>query len=558
MVAGANVEKLIEDFEAMTKDAGRVQIEFLKKLLEENGEVEYLQQLGLNGRTDPESYKSCVPLVTHEELQPYIQRIVDGDTSPILTKKPVTILSQTSGTSGGAAKYIPFNEELMDAFVQLLQTSFAYRNSKVSKSKGGLRLTNLQTNLFMNPKWSLTSMKGNSCSPEEIVNAHDYQQTLYCHLLCGLIQYEEVEFVMGAFAHTVIMAFQTLSQVWQELIRDIRRGQLSDRITVPSIREAMSKLLDKPDAEKADLIYKKCLNLSESNWIGAIPTLFPNAKYVHTITTGTMVAYVKKLGHYGGDLPLIGLDYGPSEGVIGVNVNPRLTAESTIFTVVPNLGYFEFIPLDEGNEGDEQPKTVGLTEVEVGKEYEIVLSYFTGMYRYKVGDVVKITGFYNSTPQFKFLCRRNALLSINVDKNTEQDVLVAVEAARKLLSDEKLELVDFTSHVDKVLEPGHYVIFWELSGEASEELLGKCCTIMDTSFADADVGYIISRRNKSVGPLELRIMKNGTFQKILENALRKGTHVSQFKTPRYVPPANKAVLEILEGNVVKKCFSTAY
>lgn len=89
-------EKVIAEFEAITKDAEKVQRETLKKILEENGSAEYLQNLGLNGRTDPESFKSCVPLVTHKELETYIQRIADGDSSPILTGKPITTISLRS------------------------------------------------------------------------------------------------------------------------------------------------------------------------------------------------------------------------------------------------------------------------------------------------------------------------------------------------------------------------------------------------------------------------------------------------------------------------------
>lgn len=89
-------EKVIAEFEAITKDAEKVQRETLKKILEENGSAEYLQNLGLNGRTDPESFKSCVPLVTHQELETYIQRIADGDSSPILTGKPITAISLRS------------------------------------------------------------------------------------------------------------------------------------------------------------------------------------------------------------------------------------------------------------------------------------------------------------------------------------------------------------------------------------------------------------------------------------------------------------------------------
>lgn len=87
------IEGVIEEFEALTKDAGRVQRETLRRILEENGKAEYLQNLGLGGRADPETFKACVPLVTHKDLEPYIQRIVDGDASPILTGKPVTSIS---------------------------------------------------------------------------------------------------------------------------------------------------------------------------------------------------------------------------------------------------------------------------------------------------------------------------------------------------------------------------------------------------------------------------------------------------------------------------------
>lgn len=87
------MEKVIEEVEAMSKEAGRVQRETLKRILEENGSSEYLQNLGLNGNTDPESFKACVPIVTHEDLEPYIQRIADSHHASILTGKPITTIS---------------------------------------------------------------------------------------------------------------------------------------------------------------------------------------------------------------------------------------------------------------------------------------------------------------------------------------------------------------------------------------------------------------------------------------------------------------------------------
>uniref|UniRef100_A0A3Q7GLL1 Uncharacterized protein n=1 Tax=Solanum lycopersicum TaxID=4081 RepID=A0A3Q7GLL1_SOLLC len=90
--------------------------------------TKYLQQWGLNGKTDQVSFKNCVPLVTHKDLESYIRRIVDGDLTPILTRKPITTISLSSGTTRGKPKFVPFNEELMESTVQIFKTSFAFRN----------------------------------------------------------------------------------------------------------------------------------------------------------------------------------------------------------------------------------------------------------------------------------------------------------------------------------------------------------------------------------------------------------------------------------------------
>lgn len=171
--------------------------------------------------------------------------------------------------------------------------------------------------------------------------------------------------------------------------------------------------------------------------------------------------------------------------------------------------------------------------------------------------MVRVEGFYNSTPRLRFICRRNLILSINIDKNTEKDLQLAVDEATKLLSAEKkLDLLDFTSHADMASDPGHYVIFWELNADAKNEVLQNCCDCMDRTFVDA--GYVGSRKIGTIGPLELRVVERETFRKVLYLYMSRGTSVGQFKTPRCVGPTNKAVLEILNAHVIKRFFSTAY
>lgn len=569
-------DPVIEEFEALTKDAERVQKEALRKILEDNCDAEYLRELGLNGRTDPESFKACVPIVSHQDLEPYIQRIADGDASPILTGKPILSISLSSGTTQGKPKFVPFNDELVSSTMQIIRTSYAFRNrefpvgkgkalqfiysSKQFKTRGGLAAGTATTNVYRSSQFKQTMKETQSqcCSPDEVIFGPDFHQSLYCHLLCGLIFRDEVQFVFSTFAHSIVHAFRTFEAEWKELCSNIRDGVLSDRVTSPSVRAAMLSLLT-PNPELADLISEKCMRLT--NWYGLIPALFPDAKYVYGIMTGSMEPYLKKLRHYAGMLPLVCADYGSSEGWIAANINPRLPPESATFAVLPDIAYFEFIPLrgnieNQGLDKNLEFEPIGLTEVKLGEEYEIIVTNFAGLYRYRLGDIVKVMGFHNSTPELHFVCRKNLLLTINIDKNTEKDLQLSVEAATKLLVDEKLELVDFTSHVDMSTDPGHYVIFWELSGDASEDTVVECCNCLDRSFVDA--GYLSSRKVNAIGPLELRVLQRGTFQKILNHSLSLGGAFSQFKTPRFVGSSNAAVLQILCSNVAKSYFSTAY
>ncbi|KAI3796603.1 hypothetical protein L1987_39281 [Smallanthus sonchifolius] len=565
-------EKVIEEFESLTKDAKRVQIETLKKILKENGEAEYLKKWNLDGRFDPQTYTCCVPVVAHKDLDPYIQKIADGASYPVLTGKPVTNITLSSGTTQGKPKFVPYNDELTENTMQIYRTSFAFRNrafpigngkalsfifgSKQFTTKGGLLAGTATTNVYRSAQFKKTmkAMQTPCCSPDEVIFAPDFHQSLYCHLLCGLIFHEEIQVISSTFAHSIVHSFRTFELVWEELVSDIRTGVLSARITVQSIRTSMAKVLT-PNPELADKIHNKCLGLIDWNML--IPELFPNCKYIYAIMTGSMEPYLKKLRVYAGGVPLLSADYGSSEGWIGANVNPDIPPEMTSFAVLPNIGYFEFLPLTDIDEMDSVgPKPIGLTDVQIGEEYEVVVTNFAGLYRYRLGDVVKVIGFHNSTPKLQFVCRRNLMLTINIDKNTEKDLQLSVESAAKLLTAEKLEVLDFTSHVDLTTDPGHYVIFWEVSRDASDEILKECCNCLDKSFVDA--GYVSSRKVNAIGPLELRVLRRGTFQKILDHYVGLGSALNQFKTPRCVGPTNPKVLQILCNNVVRSYISSTF
>jgi len=83
-------EKILEFIEDVTANADKVQKRVLSEILSNNANVEYLKRHGLHGQTDRETFKKLLPVITYEDIQPDINRIANGDTSPILCSKPIS------------------------------------------------------------------------------------------------------------------------------------------------------------------------------------------------------------------------------------------------------------------------------------------------------------------------------------------------------------------------------------------------------------------------------------------------------------------------------------
>ncbi|KAJ0110424.1 hypothetical protein Patl1_02198 [Pistacia atlantica] len=576
---------IIAWFDNVSENAGFVQRETLRRILHQNYDVEYLKKWfgdikiqEMDACALESLYTSLVPLASHADLDPYIQRIADGDTAPLLTRQPIATLSLSSGTTEGRQKYVPFTCHSSQTTLEIFRLAAAYRSrvypireggrileliysSKQFKTKGGLTAGTATTHYYASEEFKIKQEKTKSftCSPEEVISGGDYKQSTYCHLLLGLFFSDEVEFIASTFAFSVVQAFTAFEDFWKDICDDIREGKLNSRITLSKMRKAVLEIIS-PKPYLASQIERNCNKLQSLDWFGLIPKLWPNAKYVYSIMTGSMQLYLKKLRHYAADLPLVSADYGSTESWIGVNVDPFLDPENVTFAVIPTFSYFEFIPIYRRKDccptTDDfiEDEPVPLSQVKVGQEYEIVLTTFTGLYRYRLGDVVEVAGFHKGTPKLNFICRRKLILSINIDKNTEKDLQLVVEKGSQLLTKTGAELVDFTSHANVESQPGHYIIYWEIKGEVEERVLQECCCHMDASFVDH--GYVVSRRTNSIGPLELRIVKRGTFKKILDHFIGNGAALSQFKTPRCT--RNQGLLRILNDWAIKRFHSTAY
>ncbi|MBA0798967.1 hypothetical protein Gohar_009512, partial [Gossypium harknessii] len=398
-----NNNKVLKFIEDVTADADKVQRRVLSEILSRSANVEYLQRYGLNGCTDRETFKKVIAVVTYEDLKPDIERIANGDTSPILCSQPISEFLTSSGTSAGERKLMPTIEEelgrrsllyslLMPVMSQFLPgldkgkgMYFLFVKSE-AKTPGGLVARPVLTSYYKSSHFKNrpNDPYTNYTSPKETILCLDSYQSMYSQLLCGLFQNEDVVRVGAVFASGFIRAIQFLEKHWSLLCKDIRTGTIDSKITDPSVREAVMKIL-KPNPELADFVEAEC---SKGSWKGIITRLWPETKYIDVIVTGTMSQYIPALDYYSNALPLVCTMYASSECYFGINLNPLCNPSEVSYTLIPNMAYFEFLPVTRKNEltgsiseptalnDKEKQQLVDLVDVKLGQDYELVVTTY--------------------------------------------------------------------------------------------------------------------------------------------------------------------------------------
>ncbi|KAJ4872230.1 Auxin-responsive GH3 family protein [Raphanus sativus] len=480
----------------------------------------------------------------------------------------------SSGTSGGNQKIFPATSILseniqilftitsaimykcFDGFKQGKVIRFTFTHP-ISTTPCGLPLAPLITSFTKSACYK--SLAKNSPSPDQVILCPDTKQSMYCQLLCGLVQRDEVVSVGAMFASVLVQVIHFLEIYWKELASNIRCGHVSEWITDLSCRDSVSTILVEPNPKLADLIENEC---GQKSWQGIVSRLWPKAKCIEAIVTGTMAQYIPALEFYSNnELPLVSKVYASSEAFFGVNLEPLSKPQHVSYTFLPNMSYFEFI--DVNVDGGTTGEIVDLVNLKLGRYYEILVTNFSGLHRCRVGDVLQVTGFYNMAPQLRFVRRKDTVLSVYVESTTEEDLLKALARATVVLESSDLMYTGFTSYADVSTVPGHYVVYMELRAKVDynsstdvllqldNKVLVECCCAMEQSFNGA---YRLFRsKDEHIGALELRVVQQGTFDSLMKFFLSRGASLAQYKTPMCINSVE--ALKTLEDKVLARFFS---
>lgn len=78
-------------------------------------------------------------------------------------------------------------------------------------------------------------------------------------------------------------------------------------------------------------------------------------------------------------------------------------------------------------------------EVEIGGKYELIVTNRSGLYRYRLGDVVRVVGRHKKAPVVKFCYRRNQVINVAGEKSNRQQLDTAVKRFAGLTRTEVVE-----------------------------------------------------------------------------------------------------------------------
>ncbi|KAH9624951.1 hypothetical protein KSS87_001547 [Heliosperma pusillum] len=496
----------------------------------------------------------------------------------ILTQNAETEYLKRHGTSDGQRKVIPATKVDMEMRLDLLTSVTPFIRRRIEGEEpdrgkalslfvtrretitpGGLLARAALNSILKNPRFYRDNPYpyNTNTSPIEAIHCSDHFQSIYTQLLCGIYQRNDVTRVKTIFGSSLVWGIHFLKTNYTDLCHDISSGSLNPKITDPCLRALMVETFMKhPQPELAKFIENVCV---EENWEGIFQKIWPNIKYLEAIVTGSMSQYIPMLDYYSGGLPLVSIKYSSSECDLGFNLNPMCDPCDISYTIMPNMAYYEFIPLnsEDCDDSSHRLELIDMANVEVGREYELVVTTFSGLYRYRMGDVLCPTGFYNSTPQFKFVRRKNVVLSIENDSTTESELHKAIEMASNVLQPYDTIILDYTSNACTKTIPGHYVIYLELmtknrANVVGPDILEECCEVMDEALGFI---YRLRRADRYIGPIEIRVVSNGTFEKLRDDAISQGASFTQFKMPRCVKLLH--ILELLDSRVVSTHFTSS-
>lgn len=427
------------------------------------------------------AFKQAVPIHEYNDVKPYIERIMNGEQN-VLWNTPVFWFAKSSGTTSDKSKFIPVSEE------SLKETHF-----KAAKDV-------LTLYYHFNPDSELLTGKGLVIGGSHNINPVN-TDAQYGDLSAVLLQNSPF---WGHWLRTPDLTIALMDE-WESKIEKLAHSTIKENVT--SISGVPTWTL---------VLFKRILELTGKQTMAEV---WPSLElYMHGGVSFTpyQEQFRKLIGK-----PIHYLEmYNASEGFFAAQDIP---GQEGMLLFVDHGIFMEFMPVAEYGKSD--PQTISLQDVELGKNYALVISNNGGLWRYLVGDTIQFTSLkpYRIKVSGRLKHFINAFGEELIVENADAAIAAAARRTDSVVRDYTAAPVYFSDNANGAHE-------WLIEFEKEPEDLAVFAELLDNALKSLNSDYE-AKRHKDIAlrPPILHILRPGTFTEWLRI---KGKLGGQHKIPR--------------------------
>ncbi|MDH4046537.1 MAG: GH3 auxin-responsive promoter family protein [Gammaproteobacteria bacterium] len=388
---------------ALLRQPERAQQQLLTEILRRNRRSEFGRRYGFASIDGVSAYASRIPIQTFEDLREDIGRMMNG-TGNVLCADEVLLFEETGGSTGGQ-KYIPITahsieclreailpwlDDLLNARPGIMQGRAYWAISPAvrprSHTKGGVPIGIDNDAVWFGAE--LAEAIGSTLAVPPEVAKHDSFKAWQRQTLVSLLACRDLSFV-SVWSPTFFL----------QLLEAVRKDATSLADEIEAVQPEAASVLAGFHAR------------NRFDW----QALWPALDTISCWSSASSRRYAETLKESFPRSHLQGKGLLATEGAITL---PLEDACAPVLAI--NSAYFEFLN-DEGN-------LVALADLQDEASYTVIMTTAGGLYRYRLGDRVRLAGWYEASPCFEYLGREGVASDLCGEKLTEEFVRTAIAA----------------------------------------------------------------------------------------------------------------------------------
>ena len=500
-------------FRCAQRYSQKVQHRTLVRIIKTNQDSEFGRKYTFESISSVDEFRSRVPIHTYEALRPF----VEGGT-------PKRYL-QTSGTTG-TPKFVPVSERTLAACrrFQNINTFFQRKASPGLFDGGVLEIVSSANEGFMHDGTPFGSMSGlfseslpqfvrlRRILPREVFSIPDYEHR-YLLIAAIALREDNITCMASANPSTLLKLIDVINKNRTVLGQYLSTGDLTV-LGIP-IPASVEKVVSGVRSASTRCATWQTLAMLPNDI--KLSDLWPRLRAVVTWTGGNCALFIPKLRqHLSPQVTILEVGYLASEFWGTIMLEP---SQGCGLPTIQDT-FFEFIEPPSWESGERD--TLVLHELEDGKRYYIIATTADGLYRYFINDVIEVKRIGNGAPLIAFVQKGKGVTSLTGEKLYEAQVVAAVHNLSRQLNvypDSFVLLAD-----ERMMA---YVLYIE---SVSPIDTNEYACALDTELSRINVEYASKLQSGRLGPLQVRRVRQGTFDESKRSKIKEGMREGQFKS----------------------------